>query len=99
MTLQKLIYYSVRYIVNLCNKVSKKFAPLKHFSMMKTFTFFDIILASDIDTLMLDDAQLVEPDVCFGPKEVNRAYISALRTSCITDFSPIHFNVPFILLM
>lgn len=43
--------------------------------MMKTFTFFDIILASDIDTLMLDDAQLVEPDVCLGPKEANRAYI------------------------
>lgn len=62
-------------MVNLCNKASKKFAPLKHFSMMKTFTFFDIILASDIDTLMLDDAQLVEPDVCLGPKEANRAYI------------------------
>lgn len=69
--------------------------------MIKTITFFDIILASDIDTLMLDDAQLVEPDVCLVPKDANRAYIyiSALRTSCITDFSPIHFNVPFILLM
>lgn len=43
--------------------------------MIRTFTFFDIILASDIDTLMLDDAQLVEPDVCLVPKDANRAYI------------------------